>query len=97
MPRKDLNGNNLTLFFAFVDLGKAFDRVPRKVLWWAMRKVGGEEWTVRLVQAMYNNAHSRVRVGSEYSEEFEVGVRVHQGSVLSPLLLSSCLRLYPET
>ena len=26
------------------------------------------------------------RVGSEYSEEFEVGVGVHQGSVLSPLL-----------
>ena len=38
------------------------------------------------VEAMYNNARSRVRVGSEYSEEFEVGVGVHQGSVLSPLL-----------
>ena len=35
---------------------------------------------------MYNNARSWVRVGSEYSEEFEVGVGVHQGSVLSPLL-----------
>ena len=51
-----------------------------------MRKVGVEEWIVRLVQAMYNNARSRVRVGSEYSEEFKVGVGVHQGSVLSPLL-----------
>ena len=51
-----------------------------------MRKVGIDEWIVRLVQAMYRNARSRVRVGSEYSEEFEVGVRVHQGSVLSPLL-----------
>ena len=86
LSRKDLNDKNLTLFFAFVDLEKAFDRVPRKVLWWAMRKVGVEEWIVRLVQAMYNNTHSRVRVGSEYSEEFEVGVGVHQGSVLSPLL-----------
>ena len=54
--------------------------------WWAMRKVGVEEWIVRLVQAMYNNARSQVRVGCEYSEEFEVGVGVHQGSVLSPLL-----------
>ena len=51
-----------------------------------MRKVGVEELIVRLVIAMYNNARSRVRVGSEYSEEFEVGVGVHQGSVLSPLL-----------
>ena len=83
---KDSSGKNLTLYFAFVDLEKAFDRVPRKVLWWAMRKVGVDEWIVRLVQAMYNNARSRVRVGSEYSEEFEVGVGVHQGSVLSPLL-----------
>ena len=51
-----------------------------------MRKVGVEEWTVRLVQAMYNNTRCRMRVGSEYSDEFEVGVGVHQGSVLSPLL-----------
>ena len=33
---------------------------------------------------MYSNARSRVGVG--YSEEFEVKVGVHQGSVLSPLL-----------
>ena len=67
LSTKDLNDKNLTLFFVFVDLEKAFDRVPREVLWWAMRKVGVEEWIVRLVQAMYNNAHSRVRVGYEYS------------------------------
>ena len=35
---------------------------------------------------MYSNARSRVRVGERYSEEFEVNVGVHQGSVLSPLL-----------
>ena len=39
---------------AFVDLEKAFDRVPRKVIWWAMRKLGVDEWIVRVVQdAMY--------------------------------------------
>ena len=40
------------IFFAFVDLEKAFDRVPRNVLWWAMRKLGVEEWVIRTVKAM---------------------------------------------
>ena len=64
----------------------AFDRVPRDVIWWAMRKLGIEEWLVRLVQSMYKGVRSRVRIGDGYSEEFGVGVGVHQGSVLSPLL-----------
>ena len=41
---------------------------------------------MRLVQGMYTNARNRVHVGEGYSEEFEVKVGVHQGSVLSPLL-----------
>ena len=45
-----------------------------------------EEWIVQMVQGMYANALSRVRVGEGYREEFEVKVAVHQGSVLSPLL-----------
>ena len=71
---------------AVVDLEKAFDRVPRKVIWWALRKLGAEEWIVRLVQEVNANARSRVRVGKGYSEKFEVKVGVHQGSVFSPLL-----------
>jgi len=31
------------LYFGFVDLEKAFDRVPREVIRWAMRKLGVEE------------------------------------------------------
>ena len=71
---------------AFVDLGKAFDHVPRKIIWWALRKLGVEGWIVRLVQGMYANAGSWVHVGEGFGKEFEVKVRVHQGSVLSPML-----------
>ena len=60
---------------------KAFDRVPRSVLWWAMRKLGVEEWIVRTVMAMYANAKSAVRVNGSYSPEFDVKVSVHQGLV----------------
>ena len=68
---------NKPLYMAFVDLD---------IIWWAMRKLGIDEWLVCLVQSMYKDVRSRVRVGDGYSEEFGVGVGVHQGSVLSPLL-----------
>ena len=45
-----------------------------------------DEWIVQLVQEMYANVRSRVRVGEGYREEFEVKVGVHQGLLLSPLL-----------
>ena len=78
---------NKPLYFAFVGLEKAFDRVPRKVLWWALRlSLGVEEWAVRVIQGMYTDVKSRVRVNGQYSMEFWAGVGVHQGSVLSPLL-----------
>ena len=41
---------NKRLYMAFIDLEKAFDRVPRKVIWWALRKLGVKEWIVQLVQ-----------------------------------------------
>ena len=85
LQEKHLAANKL-LYMAFVDLEKAFDRVPRDVIWWAMRKLGIDEWLVRLVQSMYKDVRSRVRVGSGYSEEVGVKVCVHQGSVRSPLL-----------
>ena len=34
---------NKRLYMAFVDLEKAFDQVPRKVIWWVLRKLGVEE------------------------------------------------------
>ena len=40
------------LYFGFVDLEKAFDRVPREVISWAMRKLGVEEWLLSAVMSM---------------------------------------------
>ena len=51
-----------------------------------MRKRGISEVMVRAVMSLYEVAKTRVRVGLELSEEFEVKVGVHQGSVLSPLV-----------
>ena len=50
---------------------------------------------MRLVQRIYANAQSHFHVGDGYSEEFEVKVGVHQGSVLSPLLFIIVIVLQP--
>ena len=47
---------------------------------------------MRLVQGMYAGSH--ILVGEEYSEEFEVKVGVHQGSVLSLLLFIIVLEAF---
>ena len=65
------------LYMTFVDLEKAFNRVPRKVLLWALCVVGVAEWLVKAVQAIYIGARSRTHVNSSFSEEFEVKVGVH--------------------
>ena len=49
---------------------------------------------MRLVQGMYADARSRVHVGEGFSQEFEVKIGVHQGSVLSPLLLIIVLEAF---
>ena len=51
-----------------------------------MRKLGIPEWLVEIVQSMYRNPQSKVRVNGSYSNSFSVKVGVHRGSVLSPLL-----------
>jgi len=68
-----------------VDLKKAFDRVPREVISWAMHKLGVEEWLESAVMSMYTGAKTIVRTVYGNSKGFEVKVGMHQGSGLSLL------------
>ena len=74
------------LYHVFVDLEKAFDKVPRRAISWALRRQLVPENLVQLVMLLYDNTRSRVRVAGEESGEFPIEVGVHQGSALSPLL-----------
>ena len=74
------------LYHIFVDLEKAFDRVPREAIVWALRRQKVPERLISLVMTLYVNTRSNVKVAAGTSEEFGIGVGVHQGSALSPLL-----------
>ena len=80
----------------FVDIEKALDRIPRKVMEWAMRKKGFSEVIVRALMSFHHGAKTKVQVGSELSEELLVKVGVHQGSVLSPLLFAIAVNVYSK-
>ena len=53
------------LYYAFVDLEKAFDRVPKEVVRWALRKLGMDEWIIRTGMALYTEACTVSRVSTE--------------------------------
>ena len=48
------------MYMCFVDLEKAFDRVPRRVMEWAMRKKGLPEILVKVVMNLYKGAETKV-------------------------------------
>ncbi|KAK3510464.1 hypothetical protein QTP70_008662 [Hemibagrus guttatus] len=76
------------LHCVFVDLEKAYDRVPREELWYCMRKSGVAEKYVRVVQYMYERSRTVVKCAVGQTEEFKVEVGLHQGSALSPFLFA---------
>ena len=79
------------LHLAFIDMEKAYDRVPRDLIWWALRKKQVPEQYVCIIQDMYSRAHATVRTCFGDSAAQPVTVGVHQGSALSPYLFITIL------
>jgi len=77
--QEKFRGKGKKLYFGFVDLEKAFDRVLREVIRWAMHKLWVEEWLVSAVMSMYTGAKTVVRTVYGDSNGFEVKVGMHQG------------------
>ncbi|ETN79954.1 reverse transcriptase [Necator americanus] len=84
-------GKNRSVHLAFLDLKKAFDRVPHELLWMSMRSHRVPEEYVRWTKLLYAKPTSVLRCAAGTSRPFPVQVGVHQSSSLSPLLFILCM------
>ena len=68
------------LLLTFVDLEKAYDRIPRDLVYWCLRKRGVPERLVRLVKATYHGSETAVRTPYGRTKTFPIRVGLHQGT-----------------
>lgn len=76
------------LHCVFIDLKKAFDSVPREVLWDSLRRKTVPEPYIRAIQDMYQGSESVVRTAVGETDPFPITLGLHQGSALSPFLFN---------
>ena len=76
------------LHVVFVDLEKAYDRVPRQEIWRCMREKGVPEKYVKIIQDMYKGVRTQVKSAVGLTRHVPVMVGLHQGSALSPYLFN---------
>lgn len=74
------------VYLAFIDLEKAFDKVPREKLWQIMRKRKINEKMVKNIESIYKHNKSYVRTRNMNSTTFTTKEGIRQGGALSPTL-----------
>ena len=88
--RKELN-------LVFVDLEKAYDRIPRDLIWWSLRKRGLEEQYITVIRDIYERSKTKVRTLTGSTKEFQIDVCIHQGSALSTFIFIVILYVLTES
>ena len=68
--RKDLH-------MIFIDLEKAYDRIPRDIIWWVLHKRGVTRRYIDVIKDMYDGAMTTVRTSAGESSEFSITVGLH--------------------
>jgi hypothetical protein len=63
----------------FIDLEKVYDKIPKNIMWWALKRKPVPTKYVTLIKDMYTNAVSCVRACDSDSDTFPIKIRLHQG------------------
>ena len=75
----------------FIDLEKAYNRVPRKVLWRCLEKKSVPPEYTRVIRDMYEDVRTRVRTLVGDTTDFPIDIGLHQEFALSPFLFTTIM------
>jgi len=74
------------VYICFVDLEKAYDRVPREKLWGVLREYGVDGRLLLAVKSLHSCSEICVPIGKVKSQPFTFSVWTRQGYVLLRLV-----------
>ena len=76
------------LYSCFVDFSKAFDSIPRDILFQKLLAKGIKGKVFNLLKNIYLHEESKIKIGNHLSKTITVNQGVRQGCILSPLLFN---------
>ena len=75
----------------FINFEKAYERVPRDLIWWVLNKYHVSRGYIEIIKDMYEGVVTSVRTTCGEACEFPVTIGLHQGPSLSPYHSSSVM------
>jgi hypothetical protein len=76
------------LYIIFIDLEKAYDKMPRNIMWWVLQKHKVSSKYITLIKDMYDNIVTSLRTSDRDTNDFPINIGLHQGSALSHYLFA---------
>ncbi len=82
---------NLHVLCGSGDPQRSYDQVPREILWEVLGVYRVRGSLLRAIQSPYTHSESCIQFLCSKSNLFPVGVGLHQGCALSPILFVICM------
>jgi hypothetical protein len=76
------------MHMVFIDVEKAYDKVPMNIMWWALQKHKVSSKYITLIKDMYDNVVTSVRTSNVDTNDFSINIGLYQWSGLSPYLFA---------
>ena len=74
--------------YGIIDLEKAYDSIPRRVIWDGLKARGISSVYIEAIRNMYDRVSTNIQTLVGITKPFPIKVGLHQGSTLSPFVFT---------